>query len=134
MLSRAMYFDPFRNKWAALALAGLILLAAAALVGSEDSGGLLDRMADRQRAGDSEPPGPSEMPERVPPPALAPPEGEFSEPIDGGSFTPDSELIDAAEGFDAGPMIISEAPDENPVLEAEEEVSMLPYDVEGSGS
>ena len=129
-----MYFDPFRNRWAALALAGLILLAAATLVGSEDSGGLLDRMADRQRAGE---PGPREtvqMPEEMPPPELAPPEREFREPVDRGSFTPEAELIDEAEGFDTTPPIMHEMPDDGVVLEAEAEAPMLPYDVEGPGS
>lgn len=129
-----MYFDPFRNRWAALALAGLILLAAATLVGSEDDGGLLDRMADRQRAGERGPSEPIEMPEDIPEPERAPPEREFSGQMDGGSFTPDGDLIDDAQGFDAAPPIVHEGPDDGLVLEAGEEAPMVPYDVEGPGS
>jgi len=127
-----MYFDPFRNQWAALALAGLILLAAATLVGSEGGGGLLDRMADRQRA--ETPPEPAGMPEDLPPPELAPRERAFSEPVDRGSFTPDAELIDDAQGFDTTPPIVHEGPDDDLILEAGEEAPMLPSDVEGPGS
>lgn len=128
----AMYFDPFRNRWAALALAGLILLAAAALVGSEDGGGLLDRMADRQRA--EAPPQPAELREDLPSPELAPPERAFSEPVDRGSFTPEAELIDDAQGFDTTPPIVHEGLDDGLILEAGEEAPMLPSDVEGPGS
>lgn len=130
-----MYFDPFRNRWAALALAGLILLAAATLVGSEDGGGLLDRMAERRGTEKPEPPPLTEMPEEeMPSPELAPSERAFGEPVDRGSFTPDAELIDDAQGFDTTPPVVHEGPDDGPILEAGEEAPMLPFDVEGPGS
>lgn len=131
-----MYFDPFRNKWAALALAGLIVLAAVALVGSEGSGGVLDRIADRRQAW--HPPGPVDAFEG-PPMVHGPPiEPAYGPPVETGHFTSDAELLDEAAGFDTVPAIGYENrddfPENEPMLEAEQEAPMLAGDVEGPGS
>lgn len=138
--------NPFTNKWAAIALALLVILAAVALVGDEEGQGVLGDLADRAagrhaRAGDMPPP----MADIAPPsrPAAPPPAepaadfadddvaDTFDEDVD---FHPDSELVDDAEGFDSTPMIIQERePDSGTVFEVEGETAIVLADAGEEG-
>lgn len=130
-----MNFDPFRNTWAALTLAGLVVLAAAALVGSEESGGLLDFAAERPTSGGRDVAERMEPREEAPPAELPSQASHIGEPAEIGMFTPDVELVDAAEGFDTTPMIVHGGPGEDGImLEAEGETLILPGDDRGPGS
>jgi len=125
-----MTFDPFRNKGSALVLVGLVALAAAGLVGSEDHGGPLDFAA--KRAGSHS----SLSTERRPPKAAMPPAGRtrhepgFAGGNDGmESFAPDPEWIGETEEFDAprtfestgGDQIMLETGEESPAPPTEDE-------------
>lgn len=135
-----MHFDPFRNKWSALALVVLITLAAAALVGSEEEGGPLDFAAKRAASYEAPAQSPAAIRESggrdefVPPAEFSAPASEFpSGPME--DFGPEPESTDDADGYQGEPMVAeAEVPDGNMTLEAEVEASNLPTDGEGSGS
>ncbi|MXO68677.1 hypothetical protein GRI72_07540 [Altererythrobacter marinus] len=141
--------NPFTNKWAAIALALLVVVGAGALVGDEDGGGVLDRLAQQagQPAAGGEPLPPpaseSDRPMRVlaPPRAPMPPDpgpgfdedplqdlAEEAEPF------PDEVLIDDAEGFGSAPMIVHDRePGSEAVIEAEGEAAIVVPDAGEAG-
>ncbi|WP_338446618.1 hypothetical protein V5F89_02120 [Pelagerythrobacter marensis] len=140
-----MNANPFTNKWAAIALALLVIIAAIALVGDEEGEGVLSRLTERAadqraRAGDR----PVPAAELAPPPGLvsrppAAPVPSFDENPDNGfddaiEFFPDDALVDDAEGFDSPPMIVHERePDGGAVFEAEGETAIVVPNDGGEG-